>query len=154
MQPVLALLALHVLCAAFWVGGMATIHAAVRPAVAEVLTEAPLRLRLMAAVLKRFFAAVAAAIGLLWVSGLALIVLSGGMGAQSPRVHVMLGIGLLMTALFGHIRFAAYPRLRRAVEAATWPAAGAALNGIRQTVLVNLVLGVLVFVVALVGRTA
>lgn len=144
-----ALLTLHLLCAAFWVGGMATLHLAVRPAVGQVLTEAPLRLRLMAAVLQRFFAAVAVSIVLLWASGLAMIVLAGGMGAQPPRVHVMLGIGLLMTALFGHIRFAAYPRLRRAVDAGTWPAAGAALNGIRRTVVVNLVLGVLVFVVAL-----
>ncbi len=35
-----------------------------------------------------------------------------------------------------------------------WAAAGAAMNGIRQLVFVNLVLGVLVFVAVLLGRVA
>ncbi len=63
----------------------------------------------------------------------------------------MLAIGLLMMVLFLHLRFAPYPRLRRAVAAREWPLAAASLNTIRRLVAVNLGLGVLVFVLAVVG---
>ncbi|WP_119155136.1 DUF4149 domain-containing protein [Caldimonas tepidiphila] len=144
------LLCLHVLAAAFWVGGMAVMHFAVRPAAVAAL-EPPQRLSLMAGALSRFFAGVAAAIVLLLASGAAMIVLAGGMGRVHWNVHAMLGLGLVMAAIFGHIRFASYPRLRRAVAAREWPAAAGALDSIRRLVALNLGLGTLVFVVALVG---
>jgi uncharacterized membrane protein len=145
------LLLLHLLAAAFWVGGMATLHFAVRPAAAAAL-EPPLRLPLMAAVLARFLAGVAIAIGVLLASGLSMVWLAGGLAQMPWTVHAMLVIGLLMMALFLHIRFAPYPRLRRAVDAREWPLAAAQLNLIRRVVGMNLVLGVLVFGLALAGR--
>ena len=57
----------HLLCAAFWVGGMALMHFAVRPAAVATL-EPPLRLRMMAATLRRFFVGVDASVTLLSVS--------------------------------------------------------------------------------------
>jgi len=147
-----SLLALHLLAAAFWVGGMATLQSAVRPAIAANLPQPPQRLALMAGVLQRFFFGVTLAIVALLCSGLAMVLLSGGFRAQPPSVHAMLLLGLLMMALFGHIRLGLYTRLQRAIEAAAWPTAGVALNGIRRLVGVNLVLGVVVFVVALLGR--
>lgn len=145
-------LTLHLLAAAFWVGGMATMHFAVRPAAAAVLIAPPQRLALMVAVLQRFFAGVMAAIVLLLLSGLAMVFGSGGFGTQRPGVHLMFLLGLVMAALFGHIRLALYPRLQRALAAGALPLAAAALNGIRRLVVVNLVLGVLVFAVALLWR--
>lgn len=145
-----ALLALHLLAAAYWVGGMAVVHTAVRPAVGEALAEPPRRVALMAALLRRFFGGVSVAIVLLWVSGLAMVQSGGGWAAQPPRVHAMAGIALLMTLLFGLIRLRLFPRLQRAA-ASDVPAAAAALAGIRRLVGVNLGLGVAVFVVALVG---
>jgi uncharacterized membrane protein len=59
---------------------------------------------------------------------------------------------MLTMALFLHIRFASYPRLRRAVVTSDWPLAAAQLGSIRKLVAVNLGLGVLVFVVAVLGR--
>lgn len=152
MMLVAALLLVHVLSAAFWVGGMATVHLAVRPAAAQALSEPPRRLALMHAVLDRFFLGVTLAIVALLASGFALIALAGGFAVQPPRVHAMTGLGLVMTAIFGVIRLRHYPRLQRGVAAGDWPAAGAALNAIRQLVAVNLVLGVLVFAAALLGR--
>ena len=145
------LLCLHLLAAALWVGGMAVMLGAVRPAAVAVL-EPPQRLALMAAALGRFFKAVAAAIAVLLLSGAAMIVQAGGMGQVPWRVHAMLAIGLLMMALFGHLRFSPYPRLLRAVAARDGAAAAASLAGIRKLVTVNLALGVLVFGVAVVGR--
>jgi uncharacterized membrane protein len=144
-------LALHVLAAAFWVGGMAALHYAVRPAAVETL-DGPARPALLAAALARFLSGVAFAIVVLLLSGATMVLLAGGLARVHWSVHAMLVIGIVMMALFGHVRFAPYARLRRAVEARDWPTAAHNLGTIRRLVAVNLTLGVVVFVVAIVGR--
>lgn len=145
------LLCLHLLAATLWVGGMAVMHFAVRPAAVQTL-QPPLRLPFMAAALGRFFAWVGVAVLVLLGSGLAMMLGGGGFAAAHWSVHAMFGIGLAMMAVYGHIRYAIYPRLQRAVAAHEWPAAAAQLNAIRQRVALNLALGTLVFVLAIVGR--
>ncbi|MEJ8847220.1 CopD family protein [Variovorax rhizosphaerae] len=145
------LLFLHLASAAFWVGGMAVMHFAVRPAAVAVL-EPPLRLPMLSAALGRFFVGVNVAIVLLLLSGFAMIGLAGGMGALRWHVHAMLGIGLLMMAVYGHIRFGIYPKVRRAIAVKEWPVAARRLHLIRMLVALNLALGVLVFALAVVGR--
>ena len=83
---------------------------------------------------------------------LLLVWAGGGFGQVHWRVHAMLALGLVMMALFLHLRFAPYPRLVRAVAAREWPVAAANLNLIRRLVVTNLALGVLVFALAVVGR--
>lgn len=145
------LLLLHLLAVAFWVGGMAVMHLAVRPAAVATL-QPPQRLPFMAAALSRFFMGVSIAVAVTLLSGLALVGMSGGFAHVHWRVHGMFAIGLLMMALFLHIRFAPFRRLQRAVAEAAWPVAAAQLNSIRRLVGVNLVLGVLVFALAILGR--
>ncbi|RYY93912.1 MAG: hypothetical protein EOO24_25835 [Comamonadaceae bacterium] len=145
------LLLLHLFAAAWWVGGMAVMHFAVRPAAVAVLAP-PQRLPFMAATLGRFFAGVSMSVVLLLVSGFGLVGQSGGMRNVHWSVHAMLGLGLVMMAIYGHIRFGVYPKLQRAVAAADWPAAAGRLDLVRRMVAVNLALGVLVFVLAVVGR--
>lgn len=65
---------------------------------------------------------------------------------------VMATLGLVMWAIFGHIRFALFKRLDRAVAASDWPAGGVVMNAIRQWVGVNLVLGLAVVCVTQVLR--
>jgi uncharacterized membrane protein len=142
---------LHLLSAAFWVGGMACMQFAVRPAAGAAL-EPPPRLAMMSATLGRFFAGVGVAIAVLVASGAALVARAGGWEALPWSVHAMAALGLAMVAVFGHVRYAAYPRVRRAVAAGDFAAAGAALPAIRRLVNLNLALGVLVFAVAVVGR--
>jgi uncharacterized membrane protein len=144
------LLCLHLLAAAFWVGGMATIVLAVRPAAVQVLEAPPLRLQLLGATLARFFQLVLIAIVVLLTTGLLMLALLGGRAHW--HVHAMLALGLLMMALFAHIRWALFPRLQRALAEQAWPSAGAALNAIRPLVSVNLGLGCLVFLIAVLGR--
>ena len=45
----------------------------------------------------------------------------GGFAAMGIYVRLMLGIGLLMMAIYVHLYFVPWPRLRRAVAAANWP---------------------------------
>lgn len=145
------LLALHLLAAALWVGGMATFHFAVRPAAVQTL-EPPPRLRLLALALGRFFRLVVAAIVLLLATGFAMIALAGGMGAVRWHVHAMLGIALVMVVIFAVIRRQHHARMVERVAAGDWKAAAEALGRIRQLVFINLWLGVAVFVVAAAGR--
>ena len=152
MTPMYAvLLCLHALAAAFWVGGMAVISFAVRPAAVQTL-EPPLRLALLAAVLRRFFSGVAWAILLLLASGAAMIVLSGGLGHVHWSVHAMLALGLGMVLVFVQLRLGPGARLQRAVTRREWALAATQLALIRQRVLINLVLGCGVFAVAIIAR--
>lgn len=147
---------IHLLSLMVWLGGMAFAHFFLRPAVAKL--EAPERLRLMHDVLGRFFKAVLWAAVLTLASGLWMIgrvakaaVQSGGNFAMPLEWTVMATLGIVMMAIFGHIRFALYKRLSTAVTAAAWPAAGAALGSIRLWVSINLSLGVVIVAITLLG---
>ena len=144
------LICLHLLAAAAWVGGMAAMHFAVRPAAVATLPP-PQRLPFMAAALQRFLDGVAWAIALLLASGFALIVQRGGFAALHASAHAMVTIGLVMTAIYLVIRLRPFPALKRAVAASDWPAGARALDLVRRLVLTNLVLGSAVFGVAIVG---
>lgn len=146
------LLCLHLLAATLWVGGMACMHLAVRPAAVARL-EPPQRLPFMAEALGRFFAWVSGSIAVLLATGLAMILLGGGFATTHWRVHAMFAIALLMMAIFAHLRVVPYRRLRSAVANSNWPQAAQHLASVRLLVSVNLVLGVLVYAVALLGRS-
>jgi uncharacterized membrane protein len=142
---------IHLLCAAFWVGGMATMHFAVRPSAVATL-EPPLRLRMMAATLRRFFVGVDASVTLLFVTGVAMILSTGGFRGLHWRIEAMMSIAIVMAGIYVYIRASVFRALRRAVEESAWPVAAARLNTVRKLVMVNLVLGVIVFGVATIGR--
>lgn len=130
----------HVLAVVLWVGGMYFAHTCLRPAAA--LLDPPQRLVLMTATLSRFLAAVLWAAPIAWLSGFAMLMISGRASTLPIGWSLMAGLGTLMLLIYGHIRFAQFPALRRAVDATDWPRAGAALARIRRWVLVNLILGV------------
>lgn len=145
-------LLVHLLGVIVWVGGMFFAHMALRPAAAELLAP-PQRLPLLAATLGRFFGWVGVAIALILVSGVAIIGLFASSGARIGwHIHAMSGIGILMMAIFAHIRFAPYRRLQRAVAASDWPAGGAAMAQVRMLVATNLVLGLATTAIVFIGR--
>lgn len=133
---------LHVLASVVWVGGMFFAHQCLRP-VAMAQLEPPQRLALWRGVFGRFFPWVWAAIILLILSGQGIIRAIGGMAVVPLHVHVMVGIGYLMAAIFAYIFFVPYRALKQHVDARIWPEAGAALNRIRILVGTNLTLGLL-----------
>ena len=145
-------LTLHLLSAVIWVGGMFFAYMALRPVAAEIL-EPPIRLRLWRDVFSRFFPWVSIAVLLLLGTGLWMIFgFFGGMGNTRPYIHVMLLLGLIMMAIYGHVLFVPYKRLSRAVAAENWPEGGAQLGTIRKLIALNLSLGLIVVVVAAGGR--
>lgn len=138
-------LLVHVIAVVVWVGGMFVAHQAVRPAAAAAL-EPPQRLRLWAGIFRRFFAWVWASVVLILASG---IWMMAEMGAVPLYAQAMAGVGIVMMAIFLHVFFAPYRRLKRAVAAEDWKAGGAALGQIRTLVGLNLALGLLNIAVAM-----
>ncbi len=138
---------LHLVAAIFWMGGMAFMILALRPA-AVALLQPPERLMLMAGVWKRFFPIVIVSIVALFGTGTNLyttafraIKAATGQGSVPLGWNLMLVVGLLMIALFGHIYFVGYARFRRAMAVQDWPVAGKAAGQIHLFMLSNFVLG-------------
>ncbi|MDO9404535.1 MAG: CopD family protein [Polaromonas sp.] len=132
---------LHILAAIAWLGGVSFMLFALRPAATAQLAP-PQRLPLIAHVLRRFFVLVWPAIGILLLSGLAML-MAVGMRNAPMGWHLMFGIGLLMFALFGHLYFGPFRRLKLAVAAADWPEGGRRVGQIATLATVNLALGAL-----------
>jgi uncharacterized membrane protein len=140
---------IHLVAAIFWMGGMAFMLLALRPA-AIALMEPPERLMLMGAVWKRFFLGVIVSIVALFATGTHLyttafraVKAATGQGSVPLGWNVMLVLGLLMMAIFGHIYFAGYARFKRAMAVQDWPQAGKAAAQIHTLVVTNFVLGCL-----------
>ena len=132
---------LHVLSVVIWVGGMFFAHQCLRPVAAGQL-EPPQRLRLWVGVFARFFPWVWACVIAILGSGFWMIFsVYGGMGGVALHVHVMLGLGLLMMAVFFYVFFVPYRGLKMAVSAEDWPEGGRELARIRRLVGFNLLLG-------------
>jgi len=146
----------HVMAVILWVGGMLFAHCFLRPAAAQL--EPPVRLRLMASVLGPFLNAVLAAIVLILLTGAAMIGQEASQAAQTggaffmpPSWTLMAAGGIVMTAIYGYVRFVLYTRLAAAVAASAWPAGGQAMAGIRRWVGVNLLLGIAIVAVIFMG---
>jgi uncharacterized membrane protein len=146
------LIALHLLAAVIWVGGMFFAYMALRPAAASLL-EPPLRLPLWSQTFKRFFLWVWIAVALLPITGYVMVFgFFGGMSGLGLHIHVMQGLGWIMIALYLHVYFAPYRRMNQAIAAQDWKEAGRRLGQIRKIVATNLTLGILVVVIASSGR--
>jgi uncharacterized membrane protein len=111
-------------------------------------------------VLGRFFSAVWVAVGLILGSGLWMmgrtsqVVAQSGIQASMPLEWIMMAVlGLVMVTVFCFIRFVLYQRLARAVTASAWPAGGVVLASIRTWVMVNLVIGVVIVAITLLGAS-
>jgi len=143
--------AFHVVAAVIWVGGMFFALIVLRPATGPL--EAPVRLALWERVLSSFFLWVWAAVVILLVSGFAMVIWGfGGFSTVGTYVQVMMGVGILMMLIFGHLYFVPWQRFGRAVDAAEWPTAAKHIDQIRLLVTINLVLGLITVVVGAAGH--
>ena len=145
-------IALHLLAAVIWVGGMFFAYNALRPAAAQVL-EPPLRLELWVQVFRRFFVWVWLSIAMTLGTGYwMLFSYFGGFAGAGMHIHIMHGGGILMVLIYLHVFFAPYNRLKQAVIVQDYPLAGAQLNMIRKMVGLNTVIGLLVIIAGSAGR--
>ena len=148
MTPFSLIYSLHVLAALVWVGGMFFAWMVLRPAAMKAL-EGPARLKLWIEVFQGFFRWVWVAVVLLPVSGVGMLHLQFNGFEAAPRyVQVMMGLYVVMTALFIRIQGLMLPELRKAVDAKDWPAGAAVLGRIRRVVGLNLIVGLLLVAVA------
>ena len=145
---------LHVLAIVVWIGGMVFAHFFLRPAAMQL--PPPQRIPLMHGALQRFFSAVLVAVVVVLASGLWMIgrvakeTVQAGLSFNMPLDWtIMATLGIVMMAIFGHIRFALFKRLSRAVADQDWPAGGIALASIRTWVSVNLAIGVIIIAITL-----
>jgi uncharacterized membrane protein len=141
------LLALHILAATVWVGGMFFAYLVLRPALGPF--EPPMRLSLWRRVFVRFFIWVWIAVVVLLLTGYTMFLRYGVTGIH---VHMMQASGVLMILLFLHLFFAPWKRYRTAIDVQDFAAAGRQLNQIRMIVALNLVLGILTVIIGGSGR--
>ncbi|MBK5399696.1 DUF2269 family protein [Pseudomonas sp. TH39(2020)] len=148
MTPFGILYTLHVLSALVWVGGMFFAWMVLRPAAMKAL-EGPARLKLWVEVFQGFFRWVWIAVVLLPVSGVGMIHLQYSGFEAAPRyVQVMMGLYVVMTALFIRIQALLLPELRTAVAAQDWPTGATTLGKIRKLVGINLIVGLVLVAIA------
>ncbi len=140
------LLALHLLFAALWVGGMFYAVVVLRPAL-ETLDAMP-RLQMHMLTLKRFFRVVWVAMPAMLLTGWAMVfAVWGGFAALPWSINVMQTLALLMALIFLYIFFSPWQRLRRAIRPGP-----DLLPRIRQLVTLNLGLGVVTIIVGSLGH--
>jgi uncharacterized membrane protein len=145
------LIALHVLAAVVWLGGMFFAYAVLRPSAGRLPSD--MRLALWHRVFRRFFPFVWASIFVLLASGYGMMFLSfGGFAGAGLYIQVMQGIGIVMMLLFLHLFFGPWRRFSDAVAGKHFPEAAERLAQIRRIVAVNLVLGLLTIIVGASGR--
>ena len=145
------LLCLHILSAVVWVGGMFAAYMCLRPAAGAL--EPPQRLRLWRAFFQKFFPWVWAAVLLLLVSGYWMLITTFGGFAGAPLyINLMQALAWVMIALFVWLFHGPWLAFKRAVDAQDWPAAAAHINCIRQIIMINLPLGLVVIAVGGTGR--
>jgi uncharacterized membrane protein len=140
-------LALHVLCAVIWVGGMFFAYVVLRPSLSVL--EPIQRIALHTQIFRRFFLVVWHVMPLILLSGYAMALGQyGGFANLAWNVNAMQLIGLIMSAIFVVIVFGPYARFRRTTDRTT---AAASADRIRRLILINLVLGIVTVVVATLG---
>jgi uncharacterized membrane protein len=135
--------ALHLLCAVLWVGGMFFAYVVLRPSLAAI--EAPQRMLLHTQVFRKFFLVIWHAMPVSILTGLAMLGYVGGMANAVWQIHAMLGLGLLMAALFLAIFFGPYRQFRRTTDRQRM---AASLDTIRKLIGINLILGLVTVIVA------
>jgi uncharacterized membrane protein len=142
-----SVLALHVLCAVIWVGGMFFAYIVLRPSLSVL--EPIQRIALHTQIFRRFFLVVWHVMPLILLSGYAMALGQyGGFAMLAWNVNTMQAIGLIMSAVFVVIVFGPYARFRRTTDRAT---AAASADRIRKLIGINLVLGIITVIVATLG---
>jgi uncharacterized membrane protein len=145
------LIALHVLAAVVWVGGMFFAYGVLRPSAAPLESET--RLQLWRRVFRKFFPWVWTSIIILLASGYGMIFgFFGGLAGAGPYIHIMQGIGIVMMLLFLHLFFVPWRRFAAAVDGSHFAEAAKHLGQMRRIVAINLGLGLITIFVGVSGR--
>ena len=144
-------LAVHIISAIVWVGGMFFAVMVLRLAAGEL--DPPIRAPLWGRTFSKFFPWVWTSAALLLLSGYYMIFAVWGNLSNMPvHGHLMHGIGWIMIVIYLHLWFAPYKRFKLALADKNFPVAGSNLNQIRKLVTANLVIGLANAVIGATGR--
>lgn len=143
-------IAVHVIAATIWVGGMFFAYVALRPSMIA-LESGALRFDLWQRVFARFFRVVWICIAALLASGYWMVNALGGITQLGPSIHAMQVLGILMMILALHVYVSPFRRFSRALAIQDWDAAAGGLRQIRFIVAINLALGLTVLVIGAAG---
>jgi uncharacterized membrane protein len=135
--------ALHLLCAVLWVGGMFFAYVVLRPSMVAI--EAPQRMLLHTRVFKKFFLVIWHAMPVIVITGFVMLATHWDMATAPWQINAMMGLGLLMSAVFLAIFFGPYRQFRRTTDRNRM---AAGLDRIRKLIGVNLALGLITVIVA------
>lgn len=137
-------LAIHILCAVIWVGGMFFALLVLRPSLAAI--EPAQRMALHEQVFRRFFLIIWHVMPLALITGYAMLGgVYGGFSHADWHINLMQLLGLGMAAIFVMIFFAPWARFRRGEDRP------AQIDTIRRLITLNLVLGLITIAVAALG---
>jgi uncharacterized membrane protein len=151
MIPTAIALTFHILGAVVWVGGMFAAYVCLRPAAGAL--DGPARLTLWRNFFAKFFPWVWVSVLLLLASGYWMLLTTFGGFAHAPLyINLMQTLGLMMVALFVWLFHGPWLKFKRAVDAKDYASAGILLNRIRQIIMINMPLGLLVVVIGGTGR--
>ncbi len=142
--------ALHVLGAVVWVGGMFFAYMVLRPSVGPL--DVAVRLALWREALGRFFVWVWICVAVMLGSGFAMSSIAFGSAMLAPTyARLMMTLGIVMAAIFVYVYFGPWSDFRRALSRGDPTGAGKRLREIRVLVAVNLILGLLTVIVGASG---
>ena len=137
-------LAIHLLAAVLWVGGMAFALWVLRPSLAAL--EPPQRLAMHVAVLRRFLLVIWHAMPLVLITGYLMVWgVYGGFANLPWPINLMQLTGLVMAAIFLVLFFGPWKPMRRAPDPAP-------LDRIRRLITINLWLGLVTVVLGAFGH--
>lgn len=138
------LLALHVLGAVVWVGGMFFALLVLRPSLGVL--QPPQRMALHLSVFRRFFAIIWIVVAIMLLTGFGMVsVVFGGFADVPWNVQVMMLIGLIMVGVFVWIYFVPW----RDLKARPLPEN---VDRIRILITANLALGIVTIIAATLGQ--
>jgi uncharacterized membrane protein len=135
--------ALHLLCSVLWVGGMFFAYVVLRPSLAAI--EAPQRMLLHTQVFRKFFLVIWHVMPVILITGFVMLGLRWDMATAPWQINAMMGMGLVMAAVFLAIFFGPYRQFRRTIDRNRM---ASSLDNIRKLIGVNLVLGLITVIVA------
>ncbi|MBO1924398.1 CopD family protein [Thiomicrorhabdus sp. 6S3-12] len=136
------MIAVHMLAAVVWVGGMFLAYRVLRPAAMEI--DPPYRLTLWLGVFSRFFKWVWLAIFLIVITGYWDWSARFAAETSTLYIEIMQWLGWLMIAFFSWLYFKPFQAFKKAVQEQRFPDAGAIMQKqMRPIIAINLTLGTL-----------
>ncbi len=143
------LIALHILGAVIWVGGMFFLYFVLRPATFGM--ELADRLGLWRRCLDTFFPWLWGAIAALLGSGYGMTIAFAD-DIDGIHILIMQVLGWIMILIFGHVYFSPYRRLREALDSGDNDGAARQIERIRPTLIANLALGLITVIIGATGK--